>query len=229
MRLAFVIVLACSASAQAGVDPFAPVAMAGPFPSIEAFCKASLRIYPDPDVRAILEPRCEDSIQVISAPAVGAPYEELRIVKIPETSEALVAVEVDGAWYLQAVDPVEAPPNCHGPLALTQVTERPNHALQISFEIEGHCERRDHEWAWHERGFVVVGIGASKLPTMTPPFRLAISEEDETEGRPRRQTLDLTRRATWRRDGSLDVTRGRGARAWFSDPDPAGRHRLAFP
>jgi hypothetical protein len=109
------------------------------------------------------------------------------------------------------------------------VTERPAHALQIAFEIAGHCERRDHAWAWRERGFVVLGIGASKLPTMTPPFRLAITEEDETEGRPRRRTLDLSRRMTWRRDGSLDITKARGARAWFSDTDPTGRHRLAFP
>jgi hypothetical protein len=229
MRLVFAIVLVCSAPAHAGVDPFAPVAIAGPFTSIEAFCKASLSVYTDPDVRAILEPRCEDSIEVISAPTVGPPYDELRIVQIPETSEGLVAVKVGGAWYLQAVDPIEAPPNCHGPLAITQVTERPKHALQISFEIEGHCERRDHEWAWRERGFVVVGMGASQLPTMTPPFRLAITETDETEGRPRRQTLGLTRKVTWRRDGSLDITKARGARAWFSAPEPAGHHPLAFP
>ena len=229
MRLALIAVLALSAPARAGGDPFAPVAMLGPFPSIEAFCTESLAIYTDPQVRAILEPRCADSIQTLATAKVAAPYEELRLVEIPEQAGGFVAVKLGGSWYLRGVEPFEEPPNCHGPLALEGVTARADHALQIAYAIDGHCERRDREWTWLERGFVVVGIGSSGVPSLTPPIRLAVTETSETEGKRPRQTFALARSAKWRRDGSVDIANVRRGSSSRGEADPVGRHRFAFP
>jgi hypothetical protein len=229
MRLAMLAVLALTVPARAGGDPYAPVPMLGPFTSIEAFCTDSLAIYTDPQVRAILEPRCTDSIQTLATAKVAAPYEEMRLVKIPELSGGFVAVKLDGGWYLRGVEPFEAPPNCHGPLAFEGLTARPDHALQIAYAIDGDCERRDHEWTWLERGFVVVGIGPSGAPSMTAPIRLAVTETSETDGKPPRQTFALARSAKWRGDGSVDITNLRRSNASRGEADPVGRHRFAFP
>lgn len=140
-------------------------------------------------------------------------------------------MKLGGAWYLRAVDPIEAPPNCHGPLAIDSMTPRPDHALQIAYAIDGHCERHDYDWAWRERGFVVVvvGVGPSRAPSMTPPLRLAITETDETEGKPHRQRFALARSARWRGDGSVDIANVRTAAGSLDEADPVGHHRFAFP
>jgi hypothetical protein len=228
MRFAVLAVLAVIAPAHAHGDPYAPVPMLGPFPSIEAFCSDSLAIYTDPEARALLEPRCTDSIQTLATAKVAAPYEELRLVKVPELPGGFVAVKLDGGWYLHNVEPFEEPPNCHGPLAFEGLTARRDHALQIAYAIDGHCDRRDREWTWLERGFVVVGIGPSRAPSMTPPIRLAVTESSDVAGKPR-QTFALSRSAKWRRDGSVDIANVRRSNGSRDEADPVGRHRFAFP
>jgi len=228
MLLAMLAVLAVASPARAGGDPYAPVPMVGPFPSLEAFCIDGLAIYPDAESRAILAPRCSDSILTLATAKVAAPYEALQLVKIPEMAGGFVAVKLDGAWYLRGVEPFEEPPNCHGPLVLEGLTPRPDHALQIAYSIDGSCERRDHEWTWLEHGFVVVGVGPSHAPSMTPPIRLSVTETAETDGKAH-QTFAFARAARWSRDGSVDIATVRRSNGSHAEASPVGHHRFAFP
>ena len=98
--------------------------------------------------------------------------------------------------------------------------------------IDGGCSHRDWDWTWSERAFLIVGIGASKRASVTPPFRLAVTETDTTEGKPHKQVMDVVRTETWRKDGSLAIAimRAVGDRSGRDEiQDILGRHTFTFP
>jgi len=220
-------------AAAESLDPFSPRPMQGPFASIEAYCKKSLDVYTDPAVRAILEPRCDDSIQELepTTPAkLPGAYQELRVFRVPEDALRILAVKIGGDWYMLGLDPFEAPPNCHGDTIVEGITPRAG-ALQVTYTIDGHCEHRDWEWEWTERSFVLVGLGPSNQPAMTAPFQLAVTRTDTAPDKPPSKpviAVDLS--ATWGKDGSLDLAPRRSDREIsYRLADAVGHHTFTFP
>lgn len=215
-------------AAAESFDPFSPKPMQGPFASIVAYCRKSLDVYTDPAARAALEPRCDDSIQELepaSPVKLAGAYQELRVFRVPENALRILAVKIAGDWYMQELDPFEAPPNCHGDTRVEGITPRSS-ALQLTYTIDGHCEQRSSEWDWTERSFVVIGLGASNKPAMTPPFQLEVTETHAAS-----TPSAIERTASWGKDGSLDIAIKRANDQVPQDKlaDAVGHHTFTFP
>jgi hypothetical protein len=205
-------------------ERFKPAPMTGPFASLEALC--SKLIEGGNFNRELCAPI--DKAKSRSFKAVGAVQDIQLIHPVPDA--ATLAVKVDGKWYSAELRDFEDNGHCRPGFTFEGVT--PHGALlEVAFGFHGECNTRDGAWTWTERGFVIVGAGASKKPSVTPVLQTEIAEVGERN----KKTMDHARKVTWNQDGSIDVviTRAKGGSQGSTlddnTEDLRGHHALVFP
>jgi hypothetical protein len=222
-------------AAASALDPYHPTAMDGPFPSLAAACDHEIRLvgFPDEDLARELE-SCDGvtSLTPEAAVNVAAPFDDVQVVKFTDVRDSQIAVEVAGAWYVRAIDPLDDSGHC-GAQARFERVEMHGTTAAVTYVAEGDCSHRDQAWDWMERGVVAIGVGSSGAPSATRAITVRQLGHAAEGDNPRPVTSDVTLVLGWDRDGfDVEVTRSTGMWAFDGAGDPAkavaGHHALAF-
>src|SRR5579871_1630644 len=186
------------AAAQAA-DPARPVALAGPFPTLQAYC-AQLQ-----GTTCYLEEEARSS-GAGKPKGVVAPFRAVKLFSAGKSEDDRgwrLAIQTDAGWFVDEelvphevdnidlrgrVDELEVAPQCAGgkPLVKLVVAE-----IDCSGEIEpgdvvvdAHGKKHvadgyhHHLYASAERSLVVCGVGASGKPSCTPKIAIGQSAPD---------------------------------------------------
>lgn len=225
------------ATAAAAFDAYTPK----PLASIDAYCKSlprSARFY-----GVELDCTCGTPLGVIKPPA---PFADARLIKRQcgehrahedfGKIEYLVAVASATGWFVAPAATTEL--IGHGTEAVKVVDTRlvtigKAAALAVSYTVTGEYEvlHTDDKWARNE--LVVVGLGASGVPSATPPIVFKDKEtqwtdagsDDGTTSVPIHVALDVA----WAADGTLTLAGKTTGLDKATASDLVGAHRLAFP
>lgn len=215
-------------AAAAALDPFKPQPLAGPFKSVDDYCKTTTK--PDDDA----EWQCEcGKDSAVAKPAVAKPYEALEPVTqkctvhgtdMARTSYAL-AIKAGGSWYVGPIADTFENRHCNDTVGKQDIKLDGGRVLVWADEA-GDCTGGETETQWTERELVVFGIGASGKPSATPTIVVARKEQaGDLEGTKQTTTVDIALDLVWGKDGALTVkgkTKG-------GDASVVGKHALAFP
>lgn len=204
------------AKAAAASDPFAAVAMVK-IKSIDAFCAAQ------PSQPELGEDGCtcgEEAIAGIDA------FEITRRCHTgggqPATEQHWLAWKTDSTWYATAT-PIAEPTvsrRCGYQAALTGVEQGKRQVITLA--AEGTCGDGFNDDSWTERALIVVGK-RGKAPVATPPIVIARREVLTREQKEQPPVVDFSLAATWRANGSLELSgKTKGL-------DPSAAHDLVGP
>ena len=227
--------------AATAFDPFAPVTLAGPFASIDAYCTTTPKT--EDEDGDPLECTCG---QKLDAPAMklGAPYEQLemftRVCQLGQfgTTHFHLAAKTGKGWFVGDLEDYMFNRHCDETLAFKEarvadVTTAPGPEALMTYTTEGGCAGGSIMDDWSAASLVVIGTGASGVLAATPPIQLRKQEHhqddafDDKPG-PTRTVTDLNLKLTWNKDGSLDLE---GKTTGLDKAEAAnllGKHTLAF-
>jgi hypothetical protein len=219
-------------AAAAALDPFKPVAMAGPFKSIDAYCKTAEPPTDDPDNYTC---KCTRDDKSPKAPA-GGPYDAVEWVIAACTGKVAdrefdrhdVAVRVGGDWYVASVADTYMNLHCSNDVA-SKTAKLDGTRLVVRIGEEGDCMSGERASSFSEDQVVVIGIGASKKPSATPPIFLGRHEESSTFDDSGNQgkasvNVDIKLELAVTKDGVELKGKTKGG-----DASMVGKHALAFP
>lgn len=199
--------------AAARFEPFAPRPMLGPVASIDPPCT-------DETGRALHRCACEPTTLLAAGRhGVAAPFLEVAVFHLCRVDGLAIAVRLADGWYVAEVGPQDGNLNhCGDPRF--RIAGVAMHAGRLAVEYRGGptaCWHHDSEWSWHEHGVIVVGVGGSHAPSITP----AIAIDGAT--------------LRWAKDGSFDYQGDVGSAAAYETSgldqteNRRGRHALVFP
>jgi tetratricopeptide (TPR) repeat protein len=225
-------------------DPYLPAPLAGPFPSIAAYCK-SLPAKRTTEYEGTSDCECYDVPESEGSRKLAAPFEKVTIFRrgcgYAQNDDGLsqfgwfeykVAVKVASGWFVETVgdqmlighgdesfriDSVKAP-------ALTSAP-----SVAVAYRIKGVYSHKIQSNDWDRTELVLFGIGASGKPSGTPPIPRKKLEIDEYENSGPIRHYDVALDLAWGAD-TLTVTakKSTGLDAATSS-DLIGVHRIAFP
>jgi len=224
-------------AAAAAFDPFTPSALAGPFASIDAFCKATKR----PNEDGYLEDcSCGDVDPKAPKPALGAPFDEAKLFldacSAPHTENARMqydlGIRVGKNWFVAKY--AELRVNRHCNLDLTDnavgVTDS---VLQLKATETGSCVGGDIGSDWTTEWRLIVGVGASGSPAATPPIIAKRHTVDQTDmfgpAAKKRVSADIALDVTVAKDGTLEIKGRTTGLDKGESSNVLGKHRLVFP
>ena len=231
------------AKAAEAFDPYKPAAMAGPFPTLDAFCKTM----PSKVVEKMdnLEMPCTCGHAVKSATAIG-PFKQLEVftrtcaldghaMDSMGSDEYRIAAQLDAGWFVTPLSTVWFSRKCSNTpkVAVLDVNSLGGKQVgRIEFTNVGECMKSDD---WSDRTLVVIGIGPSGKPSATPPIITKRRDDVFTRDRDGIMTGDMTTvmdvvlDVKWNADGTVEVkgkTKGLDSAA---AGDVIGKHALPFP
>jgi hypothetical protein len=215
-------------AAAAALDPFKPQALAGPFKSIDDYCKPK-RTKPTGDDPETCE--CSDGK---AATGSTKPFEALTwVTRKCEAGDHIMtnydlAAKVGGSWYVAEVAETDANFHCDNDVdSQTIKIEGGRGVFRLS--EHGGCMRGEYSSDFTEDQLVVVGIGSSGKPSATPAIIVGRHEESaelDENGEPKKTTVsvDTALAVTWTKDGLEMKGKTKGG-----DVSMVGKHALAFP
>jgi tetratricopeptide (TPR) repeat protein len=191
------------------IDPVKPVAMAGPFKSLEAAIDAQ-------NVADKVPVAC--SVKLVGAmhPA-PKPFQSISIQRRDCVKQSDLVVVIKDEWYIRSIDVIEMSGHCGGfNLKWARATA---HRKLVAIDFTAHldCSHKDADWSWDEAATLVVGIGPSGKPSVTPAI------DTRVRGRG-----DFDNSIAWHDDGTIAITSS-GKRPFEYAFDLAGAHALLFP
>jgi len=228
--------------ALAAIDPFAPSAMEGPFASLDAFCKVQPKTED--------ETPCECKSEELKGGKLAAPFAGVALadVQCRETDHSdndhgwrFVVARTPAGWFARRLGEYNDTLWCqdHGALEGAKTDQLiPGDAVElaITFKEDGSCIGHSQTATdFDTTSLVVVGIGASRMPSATPPIELVANESnspdtayDESLTGPVVVVKAVKLVPAWK-DGTLQLT---GATKGLDKDEAARRlapHKLAFP
>jgi hypothetical protein len=166
-------------------------------------------------------------------PAAAKPYEAFEVVLQKCGLHAMdvghdqynVAVRIGGSWYAGTAAETLANRHCNNTISNPRIELDGAHAL-VWVDEEGDCWGGDAEWKWTEKELVVVGVGASGKPSVTPTIVVTRKEmkDERMGGGAAKAIVDIALDLKWKGD-TLEIkgkTKG-------GDASVVGKHALAFP
>ena len=217
------------ATVAAQFDAFAPVAMAGPFKSVDAFCQAQPAqvTYHMPDEVSLA---CTCGKTIGTAKPAGPFKHAVAIARTcgdEELGEGTyhVAVETDAGWFFHPIKSASW-------IRVLDLVDVPALAIddgKVKLEIAetGECHK---DGAFDLRELVVVGIGASGKPSATPPIRLVDHYDTyQADTGEFTTTSDVKVTAKWTKDGKLEIAGKTTGLDKATAGDLVGTHALTFP
>jgi hypothetical protein len=225
-------------AALAEFDAFNPSPLAGPFKSIEAFCKTRPTRKPAP-LEGYGDQKCTCSRDDKAKHADPAkPFEGFDWVKencnvngtdVGELSY-LYAVKVAGSWYVGDIAGSYTNRWCSGEGIETQEVRIDQGRAVLRVVEVGGCNYPQSDTSFTREQLVAVGIGPSGKPSGTPVFSAARHEEEahhdidlSSNPQPAKVTVDSKLDVTWTKDGVV-IKGGKDA-----DARLVGTHKLSFP
>jgi hypothetical protein len=222
-------------AAVAALDPFKPRALAGPFKSIDDYCKSMPDSEPAPYPGYDAKCRCGRASDA-KPPDAAKPFEAFDLVertcKVQGTengSDAYdYAVKVGGFWYFGGIASSDTNRYCFDTVSTQEM--RIDHGRAVFRIVEqGGCGGANGTTTFTEDQLVAVAIGPSGKPSGTPPFMVVRHEEEQHDEfsehpPPAKVTVDIKLDVTWTKDGVVlkGTTKG-------GDATMIGTHTLAFP
>ena len=228
-----------SPEAANAFDPFKPVALAGPFPSLDAYCKTT------PEVTSEQEFTCwckaDDTHQVKRA--LAAPFEKVETVSHfcggpteAGLNDYALAIKVAAGWYVETVATVRQNRWCTNEMKLSGVAVKdvaasPGPELLLHFAISGSCEGGNGGEEWTEDGLVVAGgtKAVSATPLIVAKRHEISSDVPYSTTEHGKTTTDIALDFTWSADGTVIV---KGKTTGLDKGEAAnvlGKHTLVFP
>ncbi|HEV7556465.1 MAG TPA: tetratricopeptide repeat protein [Kofleriaceae bacterium] len=231
------------AKAADAFDPYKPASMAGPFPTLDAFCKTIPAKEPE-TVNGIDMP-CTCGHAVKSASAVG-PFKELEVFtqtcaldghKAGSMGSDVyrIAARVDAGWFVAPLSTVWFSDRCSNSPKVAVLGAKSLGGRQVGhIEVtnEGECRKEGY---WADRTLVVVGSGASGAPSATPPIIVKRHEDryvPDPDGIVTGDTetvMDVVLDVKWNADGTLEVKGKTMGLDKAAAGDVIGKHALPFP
>jgi hypothetical protein len=191
------------------IDPLKPVAMAGPFKSLEEAMAAQ-------SVADKVQTECNVKLVGAMIPP-PKPFQSVAIHRRDCVKQSDLVVAIGDKWYVRSIDVIEMSGHCGG-FNLKWVRGAVHRKLvAVDFTAHLDCGHLDANWHWDERATIVVGIGSSGKPSMTPSIDTRLRGREE-----------LDNSIAWRDDGTISITSTTKPPAFFS-LDLAGAHALLFP
>jgi len=223
-------------------DPYLPAPLAGPFASIDAYCK-TLPAKRTTPYEGTSDCKCYDIPD--ASRKVAAPFEKVTFFRrgcdLSQNDdgeaqygffEYKLAVKVASGWFVETlgdqflighggemfkIDSVKAP-------ALTSAP-----SVAVSYRIQGSYSHKIQANDWDRTELVLIGIGASGNPSGTPPILLKKLETNEYENSGPIRAYDIALDLAWGAD-TLTVTAKKSAGLdAATSGDLIGVHRIAFP
>jgi tetratricopeptide (TPR) repeat protein len=231
------------AAVAATIDPFAPAQLAGPFHDLADACRDWLVKHDGSASDTWGEHGSCASLDMIAVPKVklALPFLELVAFEMADRSSLDLGVRTAEGWFMYEYtgNGRRSPAHCGGTtftLAPPANVSLPLSALHVAYRSQGSCFHREEEWSWDERGTIVIGVGASHVPSASPAPIVTAQTEITGDDAKHWHDTDAKLTVTWNRDGTLDVTGTihHSAPLWngSDDLDPElvlGHHVLAFP
>jgi hypothetical protein len=217
----------------AAFDPFKPVALAGPFSSIEAYCATTPKTTPE-------EYTCSCGADDTKAAARTLPPGILQVESVTRGCGAAatesgqtdygIAVKVASGWYAGVVATVHQNRFCMDTMVLAGVTASPGKAALARFAITGECAGGNGGTKWTEQALVAIG-GAK--PSATPLIVVTRHETDSDTpydaSKVSRTRTDIALEPAWAADGSLTLTGKTTGLDQGEASNILGEHALVFP
>jgi hypothetical protein len=216
-------------AAAAALDPFKPQALAGPFKSIDGYCKTQKNELGD-------EYTCKCGKDDKPSPLSAAkPYEAFEWVKrrcTIESSEIATttygfAAKVGGGWYVGQLAETDEARRCYDDVDTQGMRVESGHPV-FRLAEHGGCVGGMLSTDFTEDQIVVVGVGASGKPSATPSI-IVTRHEEETEisndpNAKGKVNVDVKLELSWTKDGIELKGKTKGG-----DASMVGKHALAFP
>jgi hypothetical protein len=225
-------------NAAAAFDPFKPVAMEGPFPSVAAYCATTPKQIPDEG----FDCSCDQDDTSKASRHLGAPYQAVETFThgcgAHATSNGInhygLAVHVASGWYVTTVATVRQNRFCNDSMQLSDASEKDlssaTHAVLVKLAIGGDCLGGNGGQRWSETGLVIVG---GSRPAATPLVAVTKHETESdvpyNEDKVSRVSADIALDLKWGNDDSVTVsgkTKGLDAN---EATNVIGKHTLVFP
>ncbi len=228
-------------------DPYKPVALPGPFKSVDAFCK-SLPATEKTEFEETIRSPCACGT-VAKTLKDAAPYKHVQVVRRTCATDGHhmgsfghddyhLAIEVDAGWFVGPITSLWFNRRCDNDtkfpvLAVKDVVPGGRPEVTLEMTNAGECRKVD---AYSDRGLIVAGIGPSGAPSATPLIMLKRRQDVFTSDKDGNMTgelalnVDVALDATWTADGLLELkaTKTNGLDKG-SAGDLIGKHALPFP
>lgn len=225
------------ATAAAAFDPFKPAALAGPFASIDAFCKATKRPNEDGNLE---DCSCGDVDPKAPKPTLAAPFDEAKLFldacSAPHTENARMqydlGIRVGKSWFVAKYGELRVNRHCELDLKDDAVAVTDG-VLQLKATETGSCIGGDIGSDWTTEWRVIVGLGASGIPAAPPPIVVKRHTVDQTDmfgpAAKKRVSADIALEVSVSKDRTLEI-KGRTTGLDSSESSNVlGKHRLVFP
>ncbi len=223
--------------AAAALDPYKPVAFAGPFASIDAYCKSL------PPIDGYDADHCSCGPDKANKPlALAPPYVQLQLFANScsqmDTLEAdyKLGVKLDAGWYVGPVEHVDVGRHCvmSGGLSFGSAKPLgagPSNPLLVVYNNEMSCSNGSGDYASTQVRQIVIGLGASKIPSATTPLlrKQHSTVAADYNAAHAKTTTDISLDYAWAADGTFTVS---GKTVGIDATEAAnllGKHALAFP
>lgn len=226
--------------AAAALDPYKPVPLAGPFASLDAYCK-TVPAATDADMVC----SCGVETDVQDKPVTAAAYDVQLFASTCgyhgtdyHVSDFKLGVKVGASWYVAPVAHEEVSRHCAlqyklGDAKPQDLAAASGSEVVARYTIDGECWGGMVEESWSEERLVLVGTGASKVPSATPPLlrkRLETTVEDRIEHPDaKKTTANVALEFTWKPDGTFTVA---GKTTGIDATEAGGllgKHAITFP
>ncbi len=219
--------------AAAALDPYKPVPLAGPFASIEAYCKTL------PAIDGFDADHCGCGPDKTDKPAaLAAPYQQMQwFSNHCAQSDTLygdykLGVKLATGWYVASVDHADVGHHCmSGGYAFDAAKPLSGNQVLVSYVDDAQCTNGSGDTNWSETRQIIVGIGASKIPAATTPLLRKHHQTYAADYNPNhaKTTVDVALDYAWAADGTFTVS----GKTLGIDPAEAGnllgKHALTFP
>jgi tetratricopeptide (TPR) repeat protein len=191
------------------IDPLKPVAMAGPFKSLEEAMSAQ---------SAADKVQTECNVKLVGAmhPA-PKPFQSISIQRRDCVKQSDLVVVIGDKWYIRSIDVIEMSGHCGGFNLKWAGAAAHRKLVAVSFTAHLDCGHLDAEWRWDEAATIVVGIGPSGRPSVTPTIDTRVRGRGEFDNS-----------IAWHADGTIAIT-STGKPPFEYAIDLAGAHALLFP
>jgi tetratricopeptide (TPR) repeat protein len=221
--------------AAAALDPYKPVPLTGPFASIDAYCKTLPAIDGfDPD-------RCTCGAADTDKPAaVTAPYQQMQWFSDRcAQNDSLYAdyklgVKLAAGWYVASVAHGDVGHHCMS-AGYTFDAAKPlsgqGARVLVSYDDDASCSNGSGDTSWSTVYQLIVGIGASKLPSATLPMLRAHHQTYAADYNDAHAKVvgDVALDYKWADDGTFTVTGKTVGIDPAEAPKLLGTHVIAFP
>lgn len=226
--------------AAAALDPFAPARLSGPFESIAAACTDSTvrnGFGKGDQAKTQCEHPTTFRYEGRGKPPSPAPIRDLVLFVTDDRTELDIAVKLDAGWYVSAI--TDTRDRCRNTelrwKAATDASTAGHVRLHVEYTSTGSCSHdgmgHTREWGWSQRVVVAIGIGASGVPSATPPVFSRMTEWQRTDDQSKLECTDIALVPTWGKDDALQIA-GKLHDCWTPALDTElvlGAHALSYP